>query len=223
MSLICTEVFLWLTHQNLDYPEIFWCNVRNWGGIAPIAPPGYVPGSFKHFYYLLRSNCAKIMLFLGKGSTWFVSQRNGWEICGTPLQGTEPWVSERPKKFRKIFFILKAQKKLVREQRGTNPHSWVKIDTNSSGVHTNLSALYRRLTLCEVNEKKQLNLGYSVKTIFHTCVFLNVLWRYSFLFHYTKVGKHYTSKEDPYFFHSRTINVGVLPVLAIPIIFSVTP
>jgi len=45
----------------------------------------------------------------------------------------------------------------------------------------------------------------------------------AFVFHYTKVGKHYTSKEDPYFFHSRTINVGVLPVLAIPIIFSVTP
>jgi len=39
VSLICTEVFLWLTHQNLDYPENFWCNVRNWGGdIAPIAP-----------------------------------------------------------------------------------------------------------------------------------------------------------------------------------------
>jgi len=38
VSLICTEVFLWLTHQNLDYPENFWCNVRNWGGIAPTAP-----------------------------------------------------------------------------------------------------------------------------------------------------------------------------------------
>jgi len=37
--LICTEVFLWLAHQNLDYPEKCWCNVRNWGGIAPIAPP----------------------------------------------------------------------------------------------------------------------------------------------------------------------------------------
>jgi len=72
------------------------------------------------------------------------------------LQGTEPWVSERPKKFRKIFFIPKAQKKLVREQRGTNPHSWVKIDTKRSGVHTNLSAVYRRLTLCDENKKNNL-------------------------------------------------------------------
>ena len=42
--LICTEVFLWLTHQKLDYPENFWCNVRNWGGIAPLPPIGYAPG-----------------------------------------------------------------------------------------------------------------------------------------------------------------------------------
>ena len=38
--LICSEVFLRLTHQKLDYPETFWCNFRNWGGeIGPIAPP----------------------------------------------------------------------------------------------------------------------------------------------------------------------------------------
>ena len=37
MSLICTGVFLWLTHQNLDYPENIWCNVRNWRGHCP--PP----------------------------------------------------------------------------------------------------------------------------------------------------------------------------------------
>ena len=35
--LICTEVFLWLTYQKLDYPEIFWCNFRNWGRQLP--PP----------------------------------------------------------------------------------------------------------------------------------------------------------------------------------------
>jgi len=38
VSLICTEVFLWLTHQKLDYPEHFWCNVRNWGGPLPTLP-----------------------------------------------------------------------------------------------------------------------------------------------------------------------------------------
>ena len=39
--LICTEVFLWLTHQKLDYPENFWCNFWNWG--EAISPPGYAP------------------------------------------------------------------------------------------------------------------------------------------------------------------------------------
>jgi len=43
MSLICTEVFLWLTHQKLDHSKNFWCNVQNWGVIAPFAPPGYAP------------------------------------------------------------------------------------------------------------------------------------------------------------------------------------
>jgi len=38
---ICTEVFPWLTHQNLDYPEKFWCNVRIGRGIAPC---GYASG-----------------------------------------------------------------------------------------------------------------------------------------------------------------------------------
>jgi len=36
------EIFPWLTHQKLDYPEDFWCNFKNWGGegaIASIAPP----------------------------------------------------------------------------------------------------------------------------------------------------------------------------------------
>ena len=43
MSLICTKVLLWLTNQNLDHPEHFWCNVRNWGALPPY-PPGYAPG-----------------------------------------------------------------------------------------------------------------------------------------------------------------------------------
>ena len=34
--LICNEVLVWLTHQKLDYPEIFWCNFRNWGGHFPL-------------------------------------------------------------------------------------------------------------------------------------------------------------------------------------------
>jgi len=36
--LIFTEAFLWLTHQKLDYPEIFWYNFRNWGGNCPQCP-----------------------------------------------------------------------------------------------------------------------------------------------------------------------------------------
>jgi len=40
--LICTEVFLWLTHQNLDYPEIFLVQRSEFGGGN--APPGYAPG-----------------------------------------------------------------------------------------------------------------------------------------------------------------------------------
>jgi len=38
--LICTEVFLWLTHQKLEYPNIFGatCNFRNWGGNCPHCP-----------------------------------------------------------------------------------------------------------------------------------------------------------------------------------------
>jgi len=37
-SVICAEILLWLRHQKLDWPENFWCNFRNWGAIAPIAP-----------------------------------------------------------------------------------------------------------------------------------------------------------------------------------------
>jgi len=44
VSLVSTEVFLWLTHEKLDYPENCWCNFRNWGGNCPHHPPsGYVP------------------------------------------------------------------------------------------------------------------------------------------------------------------------------------
>ena len=39
VSLISTDVFLWLTYQNLDKPENFWCNIPNWGGAiaSPLA------------------------------------------------------------------------------------------------------------------------------------------------------------------------------------------
>jgi len=32
-----------LTHQKLNHSKSSWRNVRNWGSIAPIAPPGYAP------------------------------------------------------------------------------------------------------------------------------------------------------------------------------------
>jgi len=38
-SVIYTEMFLWLTHQKLDWPENFWCNFRNWGGKFSLCPP----------------------------------------------------------------------------------------------------------------------------------------------------------------------------------------
>jgi len=39
VSLTCTEVFLWLSHQNLGYPENFWYNVWNCGGHCPHCLP----------------------------------------------------------------------------------------------------------------------------------------------------------------------------------------
>jgi len=45
--LICTKVFLWLTHQKFDYPEIFWCNSWNWGGKLPSLPPPWQRAWFK--------------------------------------------------------------------------------------------------------------------------------------------------------------------------------
>jgi len=43
--LIYIKVFLWLTHQRLDYPENFWCNFRNWGWRCPhCRHPGSAPG-----------------------------------------------------------------------------------------------------------------------------------------------------------------------------------
>jgi len=39
--LICTEIFVWLTHQKLDLPEKFWLNFRNCGAIVPTATLGY--------------------------------------------------------------------------------------------------------------------------------------------------------------------------------------
>jgi len=42
---IYAEIFLWLTHQKLDWPENFWYNFWNWGGNCPPLPfSGYAPG-----------------------------------------------------------------------------------------------------------------------------------------------------------------------------------
>jgi len=38
VSLICTEVFLRLTHQMLDLPEYFCCNFRNREKLPPSSP-----------------------------------------------------------------------------------------------------------------------------------------------------------------------------------------
>ena len=44
MSLICTEALLWLTHQNLDYPESFGATFGiGLGALLPLPLPGYAP------------------------------------------------------------------------------------------------------------------------------------------------------------------------------------
>jgi len=67
---IYAEIFLWLTHQKLDWPENFWCNFRNWeGGNYPIAPPGYVPGPWKYVWRWF------------KKCHYFFSTSSFWDIC----------------------------------------------------------------------------------------------------------------------------------------------
>jgi len=49
---IYAEIFLWLTHQKLDWLTNVWCNIRNWDGIAPVAPPGYEPAHTQSCFIL---------------------------------------------------------------------------------------------------------------------------------------------------------------------------
>jgi len=52
VSLICTEVFLRLTHQRFYLPETFWCNFRNWGENCPHRPPFWLRAWSPHGFRL---------------------------------------------------------------------------------------------------------------------------------------------------------------------------
>jgi len=97
VSLICTEIFLWLTHQNLDYPENFWCNVWNWGRALPL-----LATRLKHTGCVLRFlNGTDCYVWLYEKNLWiFMFEMHLVSVITDGWQGCEPHRSSAKRNVR---------------------------------------------------------------------------------------------------------------------------